>query len=235
MATALIVEDEPDLRELVALNARNAGFETLEAGNGADALRLARAAHPDLIVLDLMLPDMSGMEVCACIRADRDLARTPVIMLTARAAEQDRVSGFESGADDYVTKPFSNRELVLRMRALLKRTSSQPPEPVRLLRSGTVEVDEDRHEVRVGGVDVHLTALEFRLLATLIRRAGKVQSRQSLLEDVWGMSPDLQTRTVDTHVKRLRQRLGAAGDAIATVRGVGYRLGAVPTEPSEKP
>lgn len=222
MSLVLLVEDEPDLRELVAHHIRAAGHEVVGCAQGQEGLRLARQRRPDLVLLDLMLPDMSGVDVCRQLRGDPATARIPVLMLTARSAELDRVHGFEAGADDYVVKPFSSRELVLRVRALLRRNAPSPPHEADA--PPAITIDHDRHLVRVHGQLVRLTSLEFRLLATLLERAGHVQRRETLLTDVWGVRPDLNTRTVDTHVKRLRERLGDAGAYIHTIRGVGYCL-----------
>ena len=221
MTTILIVEDETDLRELVAHHVEAAGMTALQAATGSEGLALARSRKPDLVLLDLMLPDIQGTEVCKRLRAEAATKSLPIIMLTARTSEGDRVQGFEVGADDYVAKPFSTRELLLRVRAVLRRRGEAVQEG-EVVEGGGITVDHARHIVSVGGEEVKMTALEFRLLATLMQRRGRVQTRQTLLEDVWGLSPDLQTRTVDTHVKRLRERLGKAGDHIETVRGVGY-------------
>ncbi len=232
----LIVDDEQDLLDLVDLNLRREGFETLKAATGSEALSHLSATVPSLVILDLMLPDMSGTEVCRRIRANPATADVPVIMLTARSEEIDRVVGFEVGADDYVVKSsFSMRELVLRVRAVLRRHSESSPAPAESrsgesLTFGPLLVDEGAHRVFVEGVEIVLTATEFKLLSTLARRAGRVQSRGRLLEDVWDMPADLNTRTVDTHVKRLREKLGAAARYVETVRGVGYRFNAQPTE-----
>lgn len=226
MIMLLIVEDEPDLRELVEHTADAHGYAFVSCGTGTEALALAKRHQPALVILDLMLPDMSGIEVCERLRADPQLAATPVMMLTARTAESDRVQGLEAGADDYLAKPFSIRELMLRVKAILRRSPASSPLPVAEvgMRCGEIFMDDQQHRVLVGQEELHLTALEFKLLRTLLQRQGEVQSRQTLLEDVWGMSPDLQTRTVDTHVKRLRERLGPAGESIHTVRGFGYCL-----------
>lgn len=223
----LVVEDEEDLAELVAFNLRQSGYTVTTAATGAAALQQVQRGRPDLVVLDLMLPDISGTEVCRRLRASPETQRTPIVMLTARNEEVDRVLGFEVGADDYVAKPFSPRELVLRIGAVLRRASpggSDEPGVGEVLVIGALEIDEPRHEVRVGGETVPTTALEFRLLLDLASRRGRVQSRDSLLERVWGYSPGIETRTVDTHVKRLREKLGAASHYIETVRGVGYRM-----------
>lgn len=223
----LIVDDEDDLLELMAFNLESNGFEVITAKTGAEALQLARTVKPDLILLDLMLPDIQGTEVCRALKADDETQLIPVIMVTARGEEIDRVVGFELGADDYVVKPFSPRELVLRVKAMLKRiqiSNRQSGTSQQVLRFGEVEVDPSRHRVMVGDVEVQLTALEFRLLTTFILRRGRVQSRQRLLDDVWGIEVEVTTRTVDTHVKRLREKLLGAGRHIETIRGVGYRF-----------
>jgi two-component system phosphate regulon response regulator PhoB len=222
--TILIVEDEPDLLEMLEFNFRQAGFDTRSSELGAGALELARQApQPGVILLDLMLPDVSGMEVCRQLRADPATRDIGIIMVTAKAEEIDRVVGFELGADDYVVKPFSVRELILRVRSLLRRR--QPPPAVSdRLTIGPLRVDRAAHRAWVQEDEVALTALEFRLLNTLLQRRGHVQSRECLLEDVWGMDGSITTRTVDTHVKRLREKLGAAASLVETVRGVGYRF-----------
>ncbi len=222
----LVVEDEADLAELVAFNLRQSGYTTDAAGNGEAGLMAIRRRPPDLIVLDLMLPDISGTEVCRRLRDDPSTKRLPVVMLTARGEEVDRVHGFEVGADDYVTKPFSPRELVLRVGAVLRRAQnmSEPDGGETSIRIGRMLIDVPRHEVRVAEAPVPLTALEFKLLLDLASRRGRVQSRDALLERVWGYAPGIETRTVDTHVKRLREKLGDASHYIETVRGVGYRM-----------
>jgi len=222
LAKVLIVEDESALRDVVAYNLQRAGYEVLEAGTASEGLSLARSARPDLVLLDLMLPDLPGTEVCKAIKADPSLGHVRIVMLTALSEEVDRIVGFELGADDYVTKPFSVRELVLRVGAVLRRGSGTVSTPE--LRLGPLAMDVERHRVTVDGKEVALTALEFRLLHTLLSRQGRVQTRERLLEDVWGMHGDITTRTVDTHVKRLREKLGEAGKLIETVRGVGYRI-----------
>jgi two-component system phosphate regulon response regulator PhoB len=219
----LIVDDERDLASLLEFNLRQAGFETAVAATGAEALAHLRRRVPDLVLLDLMLPDVSGTEVCRTVKSDPRTRHVPVVMLTARGEEVDKVVGFELGADDYVTKPFSVRELVLRVRAVLRRAApaapGRPPAAV-----GPLRVDVEAHRAFVGEAEVELTALEFRLLATFMARVGRVQTREALLADVWEMSSELDTRTVDTHVKRLREKLGDARELLETVRGVGYRL-----------
>ena len=223
MPNVLVVDDERDLVSLLDFNLRQAGFETTLAYAGEEALSAARRRPPDLVLLDLMLPDMSGTEVCRQLKSDARTRSVPVVMVTARGDELDRVVGFELGADDYVTKPFSVRELVLRVRAVLRRAGRQPQDkPVTEV--GPIRIDADEHRAWVRGEPLDLTPLEFRLLATFVNRAGRVQSRERLLSDVWEMSSELETRTVDTHVKRLREKLGPARDLLETVRGVGYRL-----------
>lgn len=227
----LIVDDETDLVSTLEYNLEREGYETRTAFNGKDALEQARLSPvPDLVLLDLMLPDTSGIEVCKQLRADRETKNMAVLMLTARGEEIDRVVGFEVGADDYVVKPFSVRELTLRVRALLKRTQGAKETAQEQLCFGLLRVDLEGHNVWVDQKQIPLTALEFKLLTTLLTRKGRVQSRRQLLSDVWGIQADVATRTVDTHVKRLRQKLGAAGDYVQTLRGVGYRFSTTPDE-----
>jgi two-component system phosphate regulon response regulator PhoB len=221
--TILIVDDEQDVLDLLAYNLQKAGYRTIAARDGVVALQKARAELPSLIVLDLMLPELEGTEVCRQLKADAKTAHIPVIMLTAKAEEVDRVVGLELGADDYVTKPFSPRELVLRVRKILDRVRGVG-KPSEVLKAGDLLVDTGKHEVTVKGRRVELTATEFKLLAVLMERPGRVQTRERLLQDVWDYAADTDTRTVDTHVRRLREKLGKASDQIETVRGVGYRL-----------
>lgn len=221
-AKILIAEDEPDALELIAFNLETAGFSILKASDGRQALEVTRAKAPDLVILDVMLPEITGLEVCKVLRNDPETASIPILILTAKAEEIDRVLGFELGADDYLTKPFSPRELVLRVRALLRR--SQAEETDEMMRMGELWIDVSRHRVTVSGVDVDLTATEFKLLVVLAQRRGRVQSRERLLQDVWGYETAIDTRTVDTHVRRVREKLGQAAQCIDTVRGVGYRL-----------
>jgi two-component system, OmpR family, phosphate regulon response regulator PhoB len=223
-AVILIVEDEPDLASTLAFNLEQAGFRTLLAERGARALELANGdPRPDLVVLDLMLPDVSGTEVCRRLRESDQTRRIPILMLTAKTDPIDRVVGFEVGADDYVTKPYSVRELVLRIKAILRRANPDPDQPSNL-RFGALQVDVTGHRVWVSDQEVALTALEFKLLITLMERRGRVQSRETLLAHVWEMSGDVTTRTVDTHVRRLRKKLGDASEYVETLRGVGYRF-----------
>jgi two-component system phosphate regulon response regulator PhoB len=219
----LVVDDEPDALELVGFNLRKAGFEVITAEDGVEALRLARDLVPAVMVLDVMLPEMDGLEVCKALRTDPRTSGTAIIMLTAKAAEIDRVLGLELGADDYLTKPFSPRELVLRIRKLLERQAPAAA-PKDVLRAGSMCVDLARHEVTVRGKPIEMTATEFKLLALLMQRRGRVQSREQLLRDVWEYDSLIDTRTVDTHVRRVREKLGSAADLLDTVRGVGYRI-----------
>ena len=220
-ARILIVEDEPDLLRSLEYSLGQAGFEVLSAAQGAQAVRLALARDPDIVLLDLMLPDIDGVEVCRQLRAHPRTRATPIIMVTAKGDEVDRIVGFELGADDYVTKPFSVRELVLRVRAVLRKSEQHVTDAIEI---GTLTVDPEAHRVYVDRSEVTLTALEFRLLATLAAALGRVKTRETLLHEVWGLHLSVETRTVDTHVKRLREKLGSAGALIETVRGVGYRL-----------
>lgn len=230
----LIVEDEADLANIVAFNLEQEGFRPRVVSTGAEALEQIRGGMPpDLVVLDLMLPDISGTEVCRQLRQGSDTRRIPVLMLTAKTDPIDRVVGFEVGADDYVTKPFSVRELVLRIRAILRRTESGTPAEPEALRFGILRLDFEGHRVWVDDEEVVLTALEFRLLRTLSQRRGRVQTREVLLNHVWEMNGDVTTRTVDTHVRRLRKKLGPASAYIETLRGVGYRFQAEPSKTSE--
>lgn len=221
----LIVDDEPDLVRTLDYRLRKEGFATAVAQNGRDALRrAAKAPRPDLVLLDLMLPDIQGTEVCRSLRAQPATQDVPVIMLTAKGEEVDRVVGFELGADDYVVKPFSMRELLLRIQAVLRRRQAAPAAAEEELVAGNLRIDVPGHRVFVSEREVQLTAMEFRLLNTLLLRRGRVQTREMLLSDVWEMNPEIDTRTVDTHVKRLREKLGEAAPLIETVRGVGYRF-----------
>ena len=219
----LVVDDEPDAVELVSFNLKNAGFEVVAASDGAEAIRKARTHSPDLIVLDVMLTEIDGMEVCKLLRRDPATSDIPILMLTAKSSEMDRVLGLELGADGYVTKPFSPRELVLRVRKLLRLRESAVEKPERY-ELHELSIDLPRHLVTVGGKRVELTATEFRLLTLLMERRGRVQSREQLLRDVWNYDNIIDTRTVDTHMRRLREKLGKASKCLDTVRGVGYRV-----------
>lgn len=219
----LVVDDEPDALEILGFKLKEAGYAPIFAKDGTRALALARDERPALIVLDLMLPEVDGLEVCKILRRDPATAMTPILMLTARAAEMDRVIGLELGADDYVTKPFSPRELVLRIKKLLARVKAAD-EPVTQLRFGELEIDVPRHTVTIAREPIALTATEFKLLEILARRRGRVQTRDRLLQDVWGYENPIDSRTVDTHMRRLREKIGSAADYLETIRGVGYRF-----------
>lgn len=219
----LVVDDEKDITELVAWHLNHAGYDVIVARNGEEALDRAREATPDLVILDIMMPDLPGLEVCRMLKSDERTRNVPVIFLTARGEEIDRVVGFELGADDYVTKPFSPRELVLRVRALLKRRRGDADLKPALV-AGDLRVDRDRHEVTLGKNPVDLTATEFKLLAHLMENAGRAMTRDGLLDSVWGNDAFVTDRTIDTHIKRLRAKLGRVGERVETVRGVGYRF-----------
>jgi len=222
--TILIVDDERDLVSTIAFSLEREGWRTRVAHDGRAALTEATGDPvPDLILLDLMLPDMTGTDICRQLRSADRTKDVPIIMVTAKDDEIDRVVGFEVGADDYVAKPFSMRELLLRIKAILRRLD-KPRASSPELAFGVLKVDEDGHRVWVDGDEVTLTALEFKLLSTFLSRKGRVQTRDALLHDVWGHTPGLPTRTVDTHVQRLRKKLGPASDYIETLRGVGYRF-----------
>ena len=220
----LVIEDEPDIRELLAFHLEREGYTVTRSGSGAEGLRLARAAPPDLILLDLMLPEVDGFEVCRRLRQDPVTQAVPLVMLTARGDEVDRVLGLELGADDYVVKPFSPREVVARVRAVLRR--SRPTAGTTPVTIGPLQIDAAAHTVSVEGSAVNLTRREFDLLRALVEARGRVLSREFLLGRVWGYTAagEIESRTVDVHVRRLRQKLGPAGLLIGTVTGVGYRL-----------
>jgi two-component system phosphate regulon response regulator PhoB len=219
----LVVDDEPDIVALVAYHLAKAGYRVATAANGHDALAVARRERPALLVLDLMLPGMSGFDVLTELRADAATRDVAVLLLTARKEEPDRIQGLSLGADDYLTKPFSPQELVLRVGAILRRVGASPT-PSEVLSVGAIDIDRAAHAVRVDGQEIDLTPTEFKLLLTLAERRGRVQARAHLLETVWEAAPDIQTRTVDMHIQRLRSKLGPAGDLVETVRGFGYRL-----------
>lgn len=220
----LIVEDEADILHLLTYNIHSAGFEVLTAVDGHAALAIVRQDLPNLVVLDLMIPGIDGFEVCKELKRNKQTRDIPVIMLTAKGEEIDRIVGLELGADDYVVKPFSPRELVLRIRAVLRRTPSEATPSDTIWQSDGLRVDFEAHQVWADGEDVTLTATEFKLFSELIRNPGKVQTRDQLLERVWAYQFEGYARTVDTHVRRLRQKLGPHSDRIETVRGVGYRF-----------
>ena len=221
--TILVVDDEPDAVDLIEFNLKNAGFQVKTASDGAEALATARSVLPSLIVLDVMLPEMDGFEICKLLRRDQNTAAIPIIMLTAKAAEIDRVLGLELGADDYLTKPFSPRELVLRVKNLLERRENKAADQDRI-EFGELSIDVPRHVVKFKSRKIELTAIEFKLLTVLAQRRDVVQSRDRLLRDVWEYDNSVDTRTVDTHMRRLREKMGAAARFLDTVRGVGYKF-----------
>jgi two-component system phosphate regulon response regulator PhoB len=224
-ALVLIVDDEKDLRTLLEFNLKRSGYRTVHAATGREAIQRAGSQRPDLILLDLNLPDVSGTDVCRQLKSDPATAGIPVVMLTARSGEADRIAGFELGADDYVPKPFSVRELVLRVDAVLRRKRTAPTDTQsRRLQAGPIEIDTEAFLVRVDGQEVQLALLEYRLLCFLVEGAGRVRTREELLRRVWEYPRDSDSRTIETHVKRLRAKLGTAGDLIETVRSVGYRI-----------
>ena len=222
----LIIEDEPDIASTVSYNLKKQGFATLIAGTGSEGLARATALPtPDLILLDLMLPDMSGHDVCSTLRSHDRTKKVPVIMLTARGEEEDRIAGFEHGADDYVTKPFSVRELLSRIRAVLRRCQADSADENPTMRAGIIRINLDAHRIWVNEQEIVLTAIEYRLLKTFIERKDRVQSRDQLIDAVWGLGTAITNRTIDVHIKRLRSKLGPEGSAyIDTVWGVGYRF-----------
>lgn len=239
MPRIVLIEDELDLQQVLEYNLRQAGHEVFLAGRGDLGLSLCKKEHPDLVLLDLMLPDMGGTEICRILKGDPATSAIPVVMLTAKSEEIDRVTGFQLGADDYVTKPFSIRELLLRIQAVLRRSTSQTSQSSntptqqpdeRVIEFGILRIDKDAHRVWVERKEIELTALEFRLLCQLVSQKNRVQTRSALLGDVWHIEADITTRTVDTHVKRLREKLGPAGRYIETVRGTGYRFAESPEE-----
>ncbi|MDB4848241.1 response regulator transcription factor [Gammaproteobacteria bacterium] len=224
----LIIEDEPDIRKTLEYNISREGYKVVSVSSLSEGKEQINSSDFSLILLDLMLPDGSGLDLCREIKSDKDKSSTPIIILTAKDDEVDKVVGFELGADDYVTKPFSIRELILRIKAILKRGESKK-ETLEVQRQfGELTMDIDSHEVFVNSEQIILTALEFRLLRQLVDRRGRVQSREQLLSDVWGYSAEVTTRTVDTHIKRLREKLGTMGKYVQTIRGVGYKFSRTP-------
>jgi len=223
----LIIDDEPDVTDLVAYNLRAKGLVAETLSDPRAALGTARAFKPDLVILDVMMPGLNGIQLCRMFRADPALKNTPVIFLTARAGEHDRVQGLETGADDYICKPFSTKELVLRVQALLRRAATPAPENAAIakqLRAGRLALDTGRHIASIAGEPLDLTATEFKLLQLLMECRGRVQTREHLLLNVWRYETEIETRTVDTHVRRLREKLGAEAAWVETIRGVGYRF-----------
>ena len=225
----LVIEDEPDIRRNLEYNLGREGFKASSVGSLDEANEKLKSKKFDLILLDLMLPDGSGLDLCKKIKSSSETETTPIIILTAKDDEVDKVVGFELGADDYVTKPFSVRELILRVKAILKRSDTKTKEVVEVERQfGDLKIDVDSHEVHVDSQLIELTALEFRLLKELVDKRGRVQSRDQLLSEVWGYNAKVTTRTVDTHIKRLREKLGSMGKYVQTIRGVGYKFSRTP-------
>ena len=223
----VIVDDEPDVTALVAYHLRAKGFQVTEVNDPNVSLEIIRTEAPDLIILDVMMPDLNGFQICRILRADSKFKKTPVIFLTARAEEADRIKGLETGGDDYVCKPFSNKELVLRVEGHLRRAQERTyADAGKIYQVGEISLDVDKNEVSVDGKKVDLTATEFNLLKILMERQGRVQTRENLLVNVWNYDAAIETRTVDTHIRRLREKLGDAAAWIETVRGVGYRMSA---------
>ena len=220
----LIVDDEPDVTELLAYNFKAKGYAVETLNKPSDSISRVRSFAPDLIILDVMMPGLSGVQVCRLLRADALLKQIPVIFLTAKAEEADRVLGLEAGADDYICKPFSIREIMLRVQALLRRVGDPAPDLPKRLQVGQITLEAEHHAVTVHGRAVELTATEFKLLQLLMERRGRVQTREHLLLNVWNYETEIETRTVDTHVRRLREKLGSEADWVETIRGVGYRM-----------
>lgn len=220
----LVVDDEPDVADLVAYHLKAKGFEVETVNDPIRSIGLARTFLPNLVILDVMMPELNGIQICRMLRADPKLQHVPVIFLTAKVEENDRIQGLETGADDYICKPFSTKELVLRVQTVLRRTTEKASEAPAQLIAGGIVLDIERHEVAINESVVDLTATEFKLLHLLMERRGRVQTREHLLINVWNYETEIETRTVDTHVRRLREKLGSEADWIETIRGVGYRM-----------
>jgi two-component system phosphate regulon response regulator PhoB len=220
----LVVDDEPDVTGLVAYHLRAKGYTVETVNDPLRSIGVARSLLPDLVILDVMMPGLSGLQVCRLLRSDPKLQKVPIIFLTAKVEESDRVQGFETGGDDYVCKPFSVKELVLRVQSVLGRVAEGAPAEAARLEIGRIVLDVDRHTVTVGGTPVELTATEFKLLHRLMERRGRIQTREHLLVGVWNYSTEVDTRTIDTHIRRLREKLGSEAVWIETIRGVGYRM-----------
>ncbi|WP_309397326.1 response regulator transcription factor [Cerasicoccus maritimus] len=219
----LVVDDEPDVTELVEYKLRQAGFRVATINDPLLIMGTAREFQPDLIILDIMMPELSGIQICRMLRADPSMCDIPIVFLTARGEAEDRVKGLETGADDYIGKPFDSRELLLRVSAVLRRVERPTEEPGSTLSISNITLDIEKHRLTLSGKPVELTATEFKLLRLLMERKGRVQSREHLLVNVWNYEADIETRTVDTHIRRLREKLGSEAGIIETVRGVGYR------------
>jgi two-component system phosphate regulon response regulator PhoB len=223
MKPVLVVEDEKDIVDLIEYHLKQSGFSVIKALDGPSGLELARKEKPSLIILDLMLPEMDGKDICRALKSNPSTQSIPILMLTAKTEEIDRLIGFELGADDYVTKPFSPRELVLRVKAILRR-KEVPQEGEKIIQIGDLMIDLDRHRVNIKQNPIQLTSTEFKLLVELASKRGRVQTREHLLDKVWGYTYEGYARTVDTHIRRLREKLGPSGDYIETIRGMGYRF-----------
>jgi two-component system phosphate regulon response regulator PhoB len=220
----LVVDDEPDVTDLVAYHLKAKGFHVETLNEATSSISKSRNFHPDLIILDIMMPQLNGIQICRILRTDNKLAHIPIIFLTAKSEPQDRIEGLESGADDYLAKPFSPKELVLRVDSILRRVSAAPQLAAARIQIGDILLDSDTHRVTVQTKPIDLTATEFKLLRLLMERQGRVQTREHLLINVWNYSTEIETRTVDTHVRRLREKLGGESAWIETIRGVGYRI-----------
>lgn len=224
MKKVLVIDDEADITNLVGYSLRAKGFAVEAVNDPNQSIGVARSFMPDLVILDVMMPELNGLQICRMLRADPKLKAVPVIFLTAKAEEADRIQGFEVGADDYVCKPFSPKELVMRVQSILRRTGEPTTPATKRIQHGGIDMDVERHEVAVNGKPLELTATEFKLLRLLMERRGRVQTREHLLINVWNYETEIETRTVDTHVRRLREKLGEEADWIETIRGVGYRF-----------
>ncbi len=220
----LVVDDEEDVTDLLDYNLRALGYEVKVINDPLLIMGVARNFQPDLILLDIMMPEITGLQICRMLRSDNTMKQIPVIFLTARGEAEDRIKGLETGADDYICKPFDIREVLLRVQTIFKRNVLGGGDAQKILKVGDVEIDIEKYRLSVNGKYIELTATEFRLLRLLISRKGRVQSRENLLVNVWNYESDIETRTVDTHIRRLREKLGKSGDIIETVRGVGYRI-----------
>ena len=220
----LIVDDEPDVVDLLTYHLRSKGYQVESVLDPNSSIGSARSFSPDLVILDIMMPDLNGIQICRIMRADPKLKNVPIVFLTAKGEETDRIVGFENGCDDYICKPFSIKELTLRVQSILHRTSQRTADDVKRLQIGQIILDIECHQLTVEGRPIELTATEFKLLRVLMERRGRVHTREHLLINVWNYETEIETRTVDTHIRRLREKLGAEADWIETVRGVGYRM-----------
>jgi len=220
----LVVDDEPDVTELISYKLRREGYDVAVINDPLEIMGKAREFNPDLFVLDIMMPELDGLKICRMVRADNRLKSVPIIFLTARGEVEDRIKGLESGADDYLCKPFDTKELALRIGLIFKRMAQETDGGNTKLSVAGIQLDQELHEVTLAGVEIELTATEFKLLKLLMERKGRVQTRENLLVNVWNYDTDTETRTIDTHIRRLREKLGERSELIETVRGVGYRI-----------